>query len=157
MKQLLSEQLPECSNEFEKNITQRLGATGEKWLSRLPGIIASLAEEWSLTSIESVNKMNWNYVATAIAKTNMPVVLKISPEKAPIFNEYHMMKIGNGQSFVRAYACHETHYAILMERAIPGVSLKEQASLLSKETIKIYADLIAKIAQSKPKVTHHGE
>ena len=141
--------------EFEKNITQSLGETGKKWLSKLPDIISNLAEEWSLKNIEPFNKMNWNYVATAITATHMPVVLKISPEKTPIFNEYHMLKIGNGQSFVQPYAFHETYYAMLMERAIPGLSLKEQTSLSSQEAIKIYSDLIKKIAQFNPKVTPH--
>ncbi|UQU61702.1 hypothetical protein COUCH_21935 [Couchioplanes caeruleus] len=55
-----------------------LGETGARWLAELPGLLASLAADWSLTVGARLDGGRAAYVAEAVTRDGAPVVLKVS-------------------------------------------------------------------------------
>lgn len=74
-------------SQLKKNITNAFGDKGKKWISSLDQTITNLQKHWSLTELEPVKNMSWNYVALAI-QNNHPVVLKIGCDEQAIQSEY---------------------------------------------------------------------
>lgn len=133
---------------FPTNIENTFGEPGLQWLHSLPLIINKLSAYWSLTNIIPVNNMNWNYVAYAI-QNNQNVVLKISCDQSIIESEYHALKHFNGHGAIKLIDYHVEHQALLLERAIPGNSLKENYPLNIDETILAYTNVVKAIASQK--------
>lgn len=131
---------------LEKNVINLFGQKGKIWLNSLPATIDKLSESWSLTNIQPMNNMSWNYVATAIQHNKMAVVLKISCDKQIVLDEYKALKYFNGDGIIQVLDYNSEHNAILLEQAIPGTALKSLHPTKITETINIYVDLVNKIS-----------
>ena len=55
-----------------------LGAAGEAWLAELPGLLAGLEADWSVTVGARLDGGHTAYVAEAVTRDGTPVVLKVS-------------------------------------------------------------------------------
>ena len=55
-----------------------LGAVGEAWLASLPGLLAGLEADWSVTVGTVLEGGHAAYVAGAVTHDGTPVVLKVS-------------------------------------------------------------------------------
>lgn len=109
---------------FRENIIGAFGTKGEKWLSNLDNIITSLQEHWQLDSIRPVENMTYHYVAKAHTHTSKPVVLKIGCSQELIETEAYILNHFDGQGTVRVIDHNPKYHALLLQQAIPGVSLK---------------------------------
>ena len=127
---------------FNQNIINLYGNKGKNWLQFLPKLVQKYAEDWHLTQLTPYNNLTYNYVLSAVQNTKL-VVLKISPDIASLKKEANALRAFNGHSCVKLYA--EKDDALLIERAIPGQSLKNHFSLRDEEAIYIASDLIPKL------------
>ncbi len=139
---------------FVNNVKNIWGEKAERWLKQLPYHIKQLRDHWSLTDITPVNNMSYNYVARAIQKKQKLVVLKVSCDKTLIEDEYKALKHFDGAGSVKALAINPNQNAILIEQAVPGNTLETDLNVNMTETMRIYADVVRKIA-SKPLSNFH--
>lgn len=130
------------------------GNKGKEWLRHLPNIITQLSIHWQLTEITPVDNLSYNYVATAKAHHNTPVVLKFGCDKTLIENEYHALKQWDGSGAIRVIDRCAHHNALLLEQAIPGTLLKENYLNHIEDSIYIYANVVKKLS-SLPKPNTH--
>lgn len=131
---------------LEKNIKNLCGDKGAEWLHSLPLIIQKLAHHWSLSHIQPVNNMSWNYVAYAEQSNSTPKVLKISCDEQLIRDECLALKQLDGHGVIKLIDTHDEYHAILLERAIPGTLLKDYFYSNQDETIKIYSRIVSEMA-----------
>lgn len=131
---------------FEKNIVNIWGEKGIDWLAKLPSIIESLTNYWSLTQIKPINRMNYNYVALALQNNKIPVVLKISCDAQLILDEYKALKHFDGRGAIKVFDYNPLFNALLLEQAIPGYLLKEHYPHKLADTIKLYSDVVKVLA-----------
>src|SRR5579871_2301489 len=68
--------------------------------------------------------MTFNYVAKAITSTNKFVVLKVSCDGETIANEKQALEYFDGNGAIRLLAENNKYHALLLQQAIPGVTLK---------------------------------
>lgn len=130
---------------LEKNIVNLWGEEGRAWLKDLPTTIQCLAQCWQLSHINPAKNMNWNYIAFATTHSHQSqVVLKISCDPDLIKNEYFALQHFNGKGAIRVLDYHEEYNALLLEQALPGISLKE-SGLNTKERITVYAQIVKQL------------
>lgn len=132
---------------FEKNIINLLGTEGRIWLNRLPEVIDILADQWTLTALLPVSNMSWNYVATGTRNGDQPVVLKIGPTLRGSLAEYAALKHFGGQGAIHVLDLDKKYHALLLERARPGLLLKDCNRMLLAEKMDCYASVVRKLAQ----------
>lgn len=111
---------------FHSNIISIYGEKGQQWLDNLPKTIENLAQEFSLTDIQTGMKdvpLSFNYICFAKYQ-GIDVVLKISPNPEDIKREAEALKHFNGNGMARLFAY--SKQAIIMERAIPGTVLSKE-------------------------------
>lgn len=136
---------------FAQNIFNAFGAKGQNWLNDIPNIIEKSAEKWQLTNIVAVKNMTWNYVCFA-KQGNQDVVLKLAYEKNSFDTEYQALKDLQGLVIIRMLD-HDTQYkALLLERALPGNSLKFHQG---QNKLAIYCRLIKSLSRAKNKNHTH--
>ena len=70
--------------------------------------------------------MAFNFVAKAVRNSTWPVVLKIGFDKKGINDEANALRHFNGQGSIKLLDQHFELNALLLEQAIPGISLKSQ-------------------------------
>ena len=131
---------------FQEKIISIWGEIGKQWLQNLPQIIKRLSQHWHLSNLNQIKKLNYNYVALAIQRNNVPVVLKISCDKQLIQNEYNALRHFNGQGSVRVLDTHMKFNSLLLEQANPGNTLKDRYINNIQHTIKIYSDIVKQIS-----------
>lgn len=131
---------------LQKNISNLLGEKGEKWMQSLPSIIETLSHHWSLTHLQPVKNMTWNFVALAQQNETTPVVLKISFDPTLVQDEYKALKHFNGHGAVKVFDIHDQYNSLLLEQAIPGSLLKDQSPHNMDQTISIYSQVVKKLA-----------
>lgn len=109
--------------KLKENITNLFGERGKKWLDNLPAIIFELASYWQLSSINPIDNMTYHYVAKAIFQ-NQPVVLKIGCDKETINDEKKALNYFDGHASIKLIDSNDQYYALLLQQAIPGITLK---------------------------------
>lgn len=110
---------------FEANITNLFADKGQKWLDSIPNIVSILSKLWNLTDITPVNNMTFNYVAKAIRDNKYPVVIKVSCDEYLIRDEVKALEHFAGSGTVKLLDHDEQYHALLLEQAVPGITLKE--------------------------------
>lgn len=128
-----------------ENITNLHGDEGYEWIKNLPNMVEALAAHWQLSQLTEVNNMTYNYVAKAITKTYQPVVLKISYDAKSSDNEKHALTYFDGNASVRLLDHNERYHAMLLEQAIPGISLKSLYSAQIEYVMDCYASTMNKL------------
>lgn len=95
---------------------QSRGEPGHAWVAALPGVVAELCEEWSLTLGRPISGGKWAYVVHATTADGSRAVLKVSPPA----HEFAMMPeqllaAADGRGYVRLLAQDIARSAMLME------------------------------------------
>ncbi|MBT3393927.1 MAG: phosphotransferase [Waddliaceae bacterium] len=127
---------------LEKNITNFLGNKGKSWLAALPNITKKLAKQWSLSNIQPIDNMSWNYVAKAVRNDNSPVVLKISCDEKLICSEVKALQHFSGYGMVKLLAHNAEEHAVLLEQVLPGDSLCCIFPHRAEDVIDYYAAVV---------------
>ena len=96
------------------------GAVGERWLAELPGLLASLEADWSITVGEVRDGGNAAFVAEAVRADGGPVVLKVALPAvsgfSPFGQELRALRLASGDPYVVLLRFDLGLQAMLLER-----------------------------------------
>ena len=125
---------------------------GKEWLNSLPEIIAKIATEHSLSGLTPVNNMTFNYVASGY-QNDKPIILKIGMNSKALTKEATCLK---------AFAKHATaeviandHNMIIMQRAVPGSTLKDYFPDNDIDATKILCESIKELHKASIPESHN--
>ena len=112
-------------DRFKNNIISKYKEQGKAWLEKLPKIVTELAIEWNLTELKPLDNLSFNYVLSGY-QNDKPIILKISFDNTELLQETEALKAFKNFGAVAILA--QKHNALLLERAVPSISLKEHSS-----------------------------
>lgn len=127
---------------LEKNINDQYGEQGRKWLADLPKRVRQIAAVHGLSDLKAVKNLSYNYVMTGM-QTSQPVILKLGLDISGLKREAMALKAFEGLGAVNMLA--EEDGMLLLERAIPGVSLKSSFPENDSEAIRITCDCLNRL------------
>ena len=122
---------------------------GKKWLDNLPSLLGKISDSWNLLDLSIYENLSWHYVAKGFYN-HTPIVLKVGCNLLNLQKEVAALRCFSSNSCVKVLIFSEEYGAILLERAIPGTSLKEQLSD-SSESIKIACNVAFKLKENQKK------
>jgi streptomycin 6-kinase len=136
-----------------ENMNSIYGENGQHWVSNLPIIVEELSTLWELSNISPVDNMTFHFVAKAIRQNNQPVVLKVGFDENVISSEMQTLKYFNGQAAIQLIDYNAAHNALLLQQAMPGISLKSLYPLQLDLVMDCYVKTMLKLHQkSLPKI-----
>lgn len=125
-------------NLFEKNIVGIYREKGRKWLVDLPQLVQQYQVLWELTDLKPFNNLSYHYVLSGYQK-GKPIVLKLGLDQRLLDHEAKAL-----QAFAEfggvALLEHRAD-AILLQRAMPGHSLKSQPLIAIHVTCQVMEKL----------------
>lgn len=129
-------------DDFEHNIIASHGAYGREWLDSLPNLTKELAQRWDLKDLHPAKNLSFNYLVVA-TRGNEPVILKIGIDANAIKQEALALGAFAGYGVISLLE-HEQK-ALLLQRAVPGVSLQDSFAIDSLKPLEIASDLLEKL------------
>jgi streptomycin 6-kinase len=130
--------------QFEKNIFSLYGQQGQVWLNNLPRLTEKLAKKWSLSDVQVLPNLSYNYIAGGM-QGNLPVVLKIGFDKPALRYEMQALKLFADNGCVALLDADLEQGALLLQRVIPGASLKTLLPEQDRHAIDITSQVIKKL------------
>lgn len=134
--------LREINKTFIENILNIYGDKGKKWLADLPRAVEKLAQKYHLERLTPVSNMSFNYVASGFQHAQ-PIILKLGLNEQDLTNEKNCLLAFTKHSAAKVIAYKKN--VILMERAVPGTTLKSYFPNREIESTKIICQLIDKL------------
>ncbi len=97
------------------------------WLKRLPDVLGSLERRWTLTLGVPFggDEVSCSWVAPATRADGTPAVLKLGMPHMEGEHELHGLRFWNGDPTVRPVEADEELGAMLLERCVPGTTLRD--------------------------------
>jgi streptomycin 6-kinase len=122
---------------------------GRAWLAALPGVLAELAERWSLRLAAPFDHADVRYawVAPAARADGSPAVLKIALPHFEAEHELDGLELWQGDGMVRLLDADRRLHALLLERCEPGSALRELPEL---EQDQVIAGLLKRLWRAPP-------
>ncbi len=137
---------------FQSNIISIYGEKGEAWLNALPELVAAISSKLELRDLKAVANLTYNYVLSGLQGDN-PIVLKLGLDSEGLAREAFALKCFAGCGAVKVLA--EDNGMLLLERAVPGMSLKDYFPTKEKESIEIACGVIKKLHKASIPEAHH--
>jgi streptomycin 6-kinase len=139
----------QCMNQFEKTVIALEGEEkGKQWLADLPHVLKKLSKQWNISNLKVMESLTYNYLLTGL-QGNKPIVIKICPDPKEFEEELHALQLLACPSLLKIFAYDKKYSAILMEQAIPGITLHTLFPHQDSESITIVCDII----QNLPRIT----
>lgn len=139
--------------EFISNIQNVFGEEGHAFLKALPDLVAEASARWSLTDVQPVSDLSYNFVAFANRpSTALPlrgrsaqdeVALKMGVPNHEMKSEIAALRLFNGEGACRLIDYDKEKYFLLLERLNPGVMLSTLED--DEEATHIAAEVMQKI------------
>ncbi len=137
------------NSNFKEDISKK-GEVGVKWLKEIPQIIKDLEEKWDIKAGKPF-EIYFNYLLNAKRSDGTNVVLKIVfPDDKSFQSEIDALKVFNGEGSIRLLEVSMEHFAMLLEKAEPGVALPWQDE---EKATRVIASIIKKL--NKPVSDKH--
>jgi streptomycin 6-kinase len=115
----------------------------EAWVSRLPALLRQLEDRWSLRVGEPFDHPgSCSWVAPAIRANGELTILKLAMPHMEGQDEISGLRFWNGYGIVKLLEADPESGAMLLERCLPGTSLRSEAETKQDEVI---ANLLRKI------------
>ena len=104
-----------------------LGATGRAWLAELPGLLAGLAGDWSISIGAPLPGGRTAYVAEATTRDGTPAVLKVflppgADEVTPFDRQLTALRLAGGDPYANLLRHDAPRRALLLERLGPPMA-----------------------------------
>jgi len=113
-----------------RQLRENASKTAERaeWLSGLPRLISDLAAKWELTLFAPFDSADVSaaWVAPATRASGEPVVLKVGMPHVEAAQEVDGLRYWAGDPVVRLLDADDAAGAMLLERCMPGTSLRER-------------------------------
>jgi len=136
---------------FEQNIINLYGEKGRQWLDHLPNHVTQLANTYGLSNLKSVNNLSYNYVLSGF-QGFQPIILKLGLDIDGFKREAAALTAFEGSGVVQVFS--ENTGLLLLECAVPGVSLKSYFPERDDEAINITANVIKRLHKAPIPNTH---
>ncbi|MFI4957471.1 MAG: aminoglycoside phosphotransferase family protein [Gammaproteobacteria bacterium] len=130
---------------LKDNISRLYGERGLDWLTQVPTIVERLSAQWGLSELMPVDNMTYNYVLSGI-QANQPIILKLGMDLPRLKHEAQVLNAFKGYGAVRILASDTG--ALLMERAVPGVSLRSFFPKEDLEAVEVVCQVMKKLHQA---------
>jgi streptomycin 6-kinase len=131
---------------FESNIISIYGEKGKAWLNGLHELVAHIATRLSLHDLKPVPNLSYNYVLSGF-QSHTPIILKLSLDNEGTIREAFALRCFAQWGAVRVLAAQEG--MLLLERAVPGTSLKSYFPDKEMEAVHIACKVMKKLHQAK--------
>src|SRR3990167_1567069 len=126
---------------FEQNMVTLYAHEGEAWLAQVSQLVDNLSTKWQLTDLKPVDNLTYNYVLTGM-QGSIPIILKISCDPTYLQKEANAIAAFAGHSCAKLLNQDSVHGAFLLERAVPGISLKSYFPHQDEQAVKICCDIM---------------
>lgn len=130
---------------FESNIINIYGDRGKAWLNELPQLAGKIAAEYGLSDLSPVSNLSYNYVLSGFQGT-LPIVLKLSLDIDGLKREAAALSAFAGFGAVKVIA--QQSGVLLLERAVPGLSLKSCFPPQEHDEINTACNVMQKLHQA---------
>lgn len=118
------------------------GEKGRQWLDHLPNLIAHTAGTYGLSNLKPVNNLSYNYVLAGF-QGSKPCILKLGLDIDGFKREAAALMAFSGFGVVQVFS--ENAGVLLLECAVPGVSLKSYFPENDDKAINITANVIKRL------------
>jgi streptomycin 6-kinase len=139
-------------NSFHSNIISIYGEKGQAWLAELPEFVSAISSKLDLRDLKEVRNLTYNYVLSGFHGDN-PMILKLGLDNEALAREAFALKCFAGCGAVKVLAGDKG--LLLLERAMPGASLKSYFPDKEQETIEIVCGVMKKLHQANIPTTHN--
>jgi streptomycin 6-kinase len=126
-------------NTFQSNIINIYREEDKAWLDELPQLVKSLSLRLGLCDLREVANLTYNYVLSGFQGDN-PIILKLGLDSEVLRREAFILKHFADCGAVKVLA--EYDGMLLLERAMPGTSLKSYFPNKEQESIEIACRVI---------------
>ena len=130
---------------FEQNMISIHGNKGRQWLAGLPELVNSMAVHFGLSGLHPMGNLTYNYVMAGL-KGAEPVILKLGPDSEALNREARALKAFAGFGAVKLLE--EEKGALLLERIMPGQSLKNYFPAKDMQAVRIVCDVMQRLHQA---------
>lgn len=137
---------------FHSNIISIYGEQGKAWLNALPELVAAIASRLDLRDLKEVTNLTYNYVLSGF-QGEEPIILKLGLDSEGLAREAFTLKCFAGCGAVKVLS--EDDGMLLLERAVPSISLKSYFPTKEKESIEIACGVIKKLHKASIPEAHH--
>ncbi|RYV50784.1 aminoglycoside phosphotransferase family protein [Pengzhenrongella frigida] len=120
---------------------------GDEWLAALPALVVRVAKRWRLILGRPFEDGTAAWTAPVTLGSGALGVLKISYPHLEARHEAAALRVWAGSGAVRILDSHEDDWALLLERCMPGTSLRDQG-LEHLEHVQIGATLMEQMAMA---------
>jgi streptomycin 6-kinase len=136
---------------FEQNIINLYGEKGKQWLDHLPNLVTQLANTYGLSNLKPVNNLSYNYVLSGF-QGHQPIILKLGLDIDGFKREAAALMALEGSGVAQVFS--ENTGLLLLECAVPGISLKSYFPEKDDEAINITANVIKRLHKASIPSTH---
>lgn len=139
-------------NTFHSNIINIYGEKGKAWLDELPELVKAISSKLDLRDLKAVTNLTYNYVLSGFQGDNH-IILKLGLDHKALTREAFALKCFAGYGVVKVLA--EDNGTLLLERVVPGTSLKSYFPNQENESIDIACEVMRRLHQANIPVTHN--
>jgi streptomycin 6-kinase len=118
-------------------------AEGRDWLGRLPDAVAAASARWSVELGEPFDDAFESLVLPGVRRDGSPVVVKIPFLGRENEHEADALLVWAGEGAIELLERDAATGAILLERAVPGVALKEAVD--ARRALDVLVDLLPRL------------
>ena len=139
--------------DFKMNILKIHGNQGKTWLNDLPKIVDAIASDYGLSAVQPLDNLSHHYVLSGL-QDNRPIILKLGLDPKGLEQEAVALQAFEGfgavriEAFDTLHVLGQMHRALLLERAVPGTSLKSYFPSKDSEAIHIACAVMKKLHQA---------
>jgi streptomycin 6-kinase len=137
---------------FHSNIISIYGEKGKIWLNELPELVSAISSRLDLRDLKAVTNLTYNYALSGLKGDN-PIILKLGLDNEALAREAFALKCFAGCGAVKVLAKDED--LLLLERAVPGTSLKSYFPDREQESIEIACNIMKKLHQANIPQDHN--
>lgn len=127
---------------LKTNLISLYGKKGAQWLDALPELITQLATVYGLSDLVPLQNLSYNYVLSGL-QDRSPIVLKLGLDIRGLQREACALKAFAGFGVIEVLA--QSEGMLLLERCIPGFSLKTYFPTQEDDAIRITCECIKKL------------
>ena len=137
---------------FHSNILNIYGEKGKAWITGLPQIVSAISSRLDLRDLKEVTNLTYNYVLSGFQGDNH-IILKLGLDHKALTREAFALKCFAGYGVVKVLA--EDNGTLLLERVVPGTSLKSYFPNQENESIEIACEVMRRLHQANIPTAHN--
>jgi streptomycin 6-kinase len=108
-------------------------------------LVIEAADRWGLTDLHPVDNLTYNYVLTGL-QDKKPIILKLILETKRLHKEAQALEAFSGLGGISMLA--KAGNALLLERILPGYSLRSYLPHRKNEALKIICEIMKRLHQA---------